>query len=387
MNNPALADPDAFNDRLTALHPHGDVELGLLRRSGGALAPVLQGDVNPLTILFPREGPGIADYYFTAPASRATNQLLGEAVAAAVAGWPEDRPLRILEVGAGTGSGTSVVLPELRPGNFTYVFTDISAGFFAEAENRFADSGAPLEYRPLDIERNPGDQGFDLHAYDLVIAVNVLHATRDLGETLVNCRELLAPSGKLIAVENLRGRGWQDMVFGQLDGWWRFSDQYRPDHALASPEVWRRALADAGYVDSAVLGGEPGTDERPLGSGVVLAEGPREVEWEAGVWVVAGGERAFSQELASALAQQNQAVVLASPAPEVMRGGRTDGGGSCARPRSLQGHSARNGGTGRQELLAPLAGRFARGSAPEGRGALLCHGGARCSGVHRRNGG
>ncbi len=312
-----LAYPDDLNDRLTALHPHGAVELGLLRRSGGALAQVLQGDVNPLSILFPREGPGIADYYFTAPASRATNQLLGEAVAAAVANWPEERPLRILEVGAGTGSGTSVVLPQLRPGNFTYMFTDISAGFFAEAENRFADSGAPLEYRSLDIERNPGDQGFDLHAYDLVIAVNVLHATRDLGETLTNCRELLAPSGKLIAVENLRGRGWQDMVFGQLDGWWRFSDQYRPDHALASPEVWRRALADAGYVESAVLGGEPGTDERPLGSGVVLAEGPREVGWEAGVWVVAGGERAFSQDLASALAQQNQTVVLASPLSEI----------------------------------------------------------------------
>ena len=308
-----LADPDAFNDRLTNLHPHGVVELGLLRRSGGALAEVLQGDTNPLTILFPREGPGIADYYFTAPASRATNQLLGEAVAAAVADWPEDRTLRILEVGAGTGSGTSMVLPELRPGNFTYMFTDISAGFFAEAENRFGDSGAPLVYRPLDIERNPGDQGFDPHAYDLVIAVNVLHATRNLGETLANCRELLAPSGKLIAVENLRGRGWQDMVFGQLDGWWRFSDQYRPDHALASPEVWRRALADTGYVESAVLGGEGGTDERPLGSGVILAEGPREVEWPAGVWVVAGGEDAFSRELVSALAQQNQAVVLATP--------------------------------------------------------------------------
>ncbi len=314
-----LADPDAFNDQLTVQHPHGSVELGLLRRSGGALAPVLQGDTDPLSILFPREGPGIADYYFTAPASRATNQLLGDAVASAVANWPEDRPLRILEVGAGTGSGTSVVLPELQPGNFTYMFTDISAGFFAEAENRFGDSEAPLEYRALDIERNPCDQGFDLHAYDLVIAVNVLHATRNLGETLANCRELMAPSGKLIAVENLRGRGWQDMVFGQLDGWWRFSDEYRPDHALASPQVWRRALADTGFVESAVLGGEAGTDERPMGSGVVLAEGPPEVTWPAGAWVVAGGGDNVPGELASALADKNQAVVLAVAAAETGR--------------------------------------------------------------------
>ena len=321
LQDNTLADPEAFTDLLTDLHPHGAVELGLLRRSGGALAEVLQGDANPLSILFPREGPGIADYYFTAPASRATNRLLGEAVAAAVANWPEDRPLRILEVGAGTGSGTSVVLPELRPGNFTYMFTDISASFFAEAENRFGDSGAPIEYRPLDIERNPGDQGFDLHAYDLVIAVNVLHATSDLGETLANCRALLAPSGKLIAVENLRGRGWQDMVFGQLDGWWRFSDDYRPDHALASPEVWRRALSDTEFVEAAVLGGEGGPDERPLGSGVILAEGPREVEWPAGVWVVGGGGRKFDGELASALAERNQTVVQAVTESEI---GKTD---------------------------------------------------------------
>ena len=314
-----LADAEALTDRMAVLHPHGSVELGLLRRSGGALPEVLRGETNPLSILFPREGPGIADYYFTAPASRATNQLLGEAVAVAVANWPEERPLRILEVGAGTGSGTSVVLPELPEGNFDYVFTDISAGFFAEAENRFSDSGAPIEYRPLDIERDPMAQGFDRHAYDLVIAVNVLHATRNLGETLGHCRELLAPSGKLIAVENLRGRGWQDMVFGQLDGWWRFSDDYRPDHALASPEVWRQVLADTGFVESAVLGGESRADERPLGSGVILAEGPAEIAWPAGLWVLAADDGGNAEALAADLAALNQTVVLAGP------GSRDDG--------------------------------------------------------------
>ena len=109
----------------------------------------------------------------------------------------------------------------------------------------------------------------------MVIAVNVLHATRSLTETLGHCMDLLSPSGQLIALENLKGRGWQDMTFGQLDGWWRFSDDYRPAHALASPEVWRRALADTGYVDAAVLGGEHWGDEGPIGSGVIMAQGRR----------------------------------------------------------------------------------------------------------------
>ncbi len=307
----ALEDAEAFAVLAEELHPHGTNELGMLRRSGGALDRVLQGKVDPLSILFRSEGPGATEFYFQAPASRASNRLLGDAIAALVAEWPQDRRLRIIEVGAGTGSGTSVVLPELPAGRFDYTYTDISAGFFAEAEKRLAESGAPIEYRPLDIERDPEAQGFPSHGYDLVIAVNVLHATRDLGETLGHCRKLLAPSGVLVAAESLRGRGWQDMTFGQLDGWWRFSDSYRLNHALASPRVWLRALSDSGYVDSAVLGGESHGSQGPLGSGVILARGPVAVKWSKGVWVLAAGRCAVGEDLALELVALNQTVVVA----------------------------------------------------------------------------
>ena len=312
----ALADPASFADRMAELHPHGVNEQGLLRRSGSALAQVLRGEVDPLSILFSGEGPGATEFYFTAPASRASNRLLADAVAMAVAKWPQDRPMRIIEVGAGTGSGTSVVLPELPAGNFDYMFTDISAGFFAEAESRFMDSGHPIEYRPLDIERDPAAQWFDLHSYDLVIAANVLHATRDLTETLSHCLDLLAPSGQLLALENLKGRGWQDMTFGQLDGWWRFSDGYRPNHALASPEVWRQALADTGYVDAAVLGGEHWGNMGPLGSGVIMAQGPEKVTWQEDAWLVAGDDSETARAVARGLAAMDQRVVLAGSAAD-----------------------------------------------------------------------
>ena len=139
----------------------------------------------------------------------------------------------------GTGSATGSVLPELPEGRFDYTYTDISAGFFAEAESRFGDADGAIEYRVLDVEKDPVEQGFDHHGYDLLIASNVLHATRYLEETLDHCRELLAPSGQLMALENLAGQDWLDLTFGQLDGWWRFADDFRPRYALAGPEVWR----------------------------------------------------------------------------------------------------------------------------------------------------
>ena len=75
--------------------------------------------------------------------------------------------MRVIEVGAGTGSATASVLPELPEGRFDYVYTDISAGFFSEAEARFGDGGGSIDYRTLDIEKDPIAQGFDSHGYDL----------------------------------------------------------------------------------------------------------------------------------------------------------------------------------------------------------------------------
>ena len=305
------ADPRPLARRLVERHPHGANELGLLRRCGTALAEVLQGRQDPLALLFADEGTGAADLYLKAPASRAANRMLGDAVAAAVSALPEDRRLRVLEVGAGTGSATASILPHLPPDRFAYTFTDISAGFFSQAEARLASHAAQIEYRPLDIETDPADQGFEAHAYDIVIAANVLHATRDLAETLAHCRDLLAPSGQLIALEGLRRRAWQDLTFGLLDGWWRFADTYRPDHALAAPGAWRRALDDAGFCDVAFLGtGNPDTDDA-LGSSVIVALGPTDAVPSPGIWVVAADRSGVAAKLAADLASRNQTVILA----------------------------------------------------------------------------
>ena len=305
-------DLEEFADDMTGRYEHGLTEVGLFRRSGMALADVLRGRADPLTLLFSSGEPTAADLYLKAPVARAANGMLADAVRSLVAGLPEGRRLRVIEVGAGTGSATASVLPELPEGRFDYVYTDISAGFFAEAEARFGDGGGSIEYRPLDIEKDPVAQGFDSHGYDLLIASNVLHATRYLEETLGHCRDLLAPSGHLVALENLRGLGWMDLTFGQLDGWWRFADGYRPDHALAGPSVWCRALADAGFDGAEVLGVDDSYTHEMLDKGVIVSQGPAQVAEPAGLWVLAADEGGVAEDLAAALAARNQTVVLAS---------------------------------------------------------------------------
>ena len=289
--------------------PDGLVEIGLFKRSADALADVLRGGADPLTLLFSSGEPTAADLYLKAPVARAANRMLADAVQALVARLPEGRRLRVLEIGAGTGSATASVLPELAAGRFDYVYTDISAGFFAEAEARFGNDG--IDYRPLDIEKDPVAQGFESHGYDLLIASNVLHATRYLPETLGHCLDLLAPSGHLIALENLSGLGWMDLTFGQLDGWWRFADDYRPHHALANPAVWRRALGDAGFTGAEVLGPDESETDRMPDKGVIVAQGPAQVTEPPGAWVLAADRGEVAAGLATELAARNQTVVLA----------------------------------------------------------------------------
>ena len=141
--------------------PHATNEIGLFRRCAGALPEVLRGKADPLSLLFGDAEPTAADLYRRAAVWRAANRMLGEVVGTLVDELPADRRLRVLEVGAGIGSATEYVLPELAAGRFDYMYTDISAGFFAEAEARFSGEDASIDYRVLDIEKDPIDQGFD----------------------------------------------------------------------------------------------------------------------------------------------------------------------------------------------------------------------------------
>ena len=308
-----LRDPESLARDLLGKHAHGQVELSLLSRFGTNLFELLTGSMDPLALLFPEEGLGAADLYRVAPVSLAGNGLLAEVIARIVRDLPSNRPLRIIEVGAGTGATTEIVFAELGGTRLEYTFTDISAGFFSEAEMRFEGNGLNIEYRALDIENDPAEQGYEPGHYDLVIAANVLHATRDLNETLTNCRALLVPGGLLVALESLRGRPWQDLTFGFLDGWWRFDDAYRKEHALAGPEIWHRALRGAGFDDSLVFGGETLSETSgPLGSGTIVARAPEQLALPAGTWVMEPDSGEVASRVYEALRSSGQRVVISS---------------------------------------------------------------------------
>lgn len=166
--------------------------------------------------------------------------------------------LRILEVGAGTGGTTETILRSLvdvagLPGYSTYTFTDVSAGFFPAAKERFAY--APnMEFKVVDITKDPATQGLEGESYDLILAANVLHATPSLQETLSNLRPLLRPDGMLVMTELCSLSRPSNYIFGNFSGWWLGEADGRPDQPYVSVSRWDEDLKAAGFtgVDMAV---------------------------------------------------------------------------------------------------------------------------------------
>lgn len=177
---------DGVRPRLIEEYASSLKQRQLIVSYGRNLVPIASGELDPLELLF---NGGIAESLYQSP--------LFSCTAHRVAAYMDllahkDSDIKVIEVGAGTGSTTTPILEALsRHGRFAgasarvshYDFTDISPSFLAEAQERYAAHAGRMRFKTLDIERDPEEQGFELGSYDVVIAAAVswpapFHATR-----------------------------------------------------------------------------------------------------------------------------------------------------------------------------------------------------------------
>ena len=237
-----------LHQKLHSRFPAFDAELTLAHRCATNMAGVMKGTCDPLEILFGDEAVKVTErLYEKSPVASFYNELLAEAVDALVTALPGGRPIRILELGAGTGGTTAHVAPGLPADLAEFVFSDVSNAFLARAREKFA-AFPFLQYRLLDLEKDLAGQGFADGQFDLIIAANVLHATRDIRRSLRQANRLLAPGGLFLLLESTKRHRLLDIIFGLTEGWWQFTDtELRQDHALLSPERWLEVLNEEGF--------------------------------------------------------------------------------------------------------------------------------------------
>ncbi|KAJ5357821.1 hypothetical protein N7541_004979 [Penicillium brevicompactum] len=218
-------------------------------RLGTRLIPLLTKMISPLELLM--EDKLLHKYYRGALKFDRCNVHLARIAEHLIHKNPR---AKILEIGAGTGGTTLPILNAIGNGKkcgwgpyaSEYHFTDISSGFFAEAQAQFADWGAIMTYRKLDIEVDPEQQDFECGSYDIVVANQVLHATKSMVATMTHVRRLLKPGGKLLLMENTKNQMDMQFVFGLLPGWWRSSDGRKMSPILSAAE-WDTVLGETGF--------------------------------------------------------------------------------------------------------------------------------------------
>ncbi|MEV6960321.1 SDR family NAD(P)-dependent oxidoreductase [Streptomyces sp. NPDC051207] len=264
-----------LTDRFAHLPP----TLDLLDDCAAALPDVLARRRRGLDVLFPGGSDRrMAALYADDPRTRHFNRLTAAAVRAAVTDAVSADParhLRILEIGAGTGATTRAVLDAIddHRASVTYDVTDISPSLVAGTRGRLAEGRPHTDFRVLDIAEDPATQGFGGDRYDIVVATNVLHATRDIRRTLRNVAELTATGGLLAVNEATRVLDAITPVFGLTDGWWLAADAglRLPHGPLLAPLTWQALLAEAGF-DRSRRFGVHGWSDHQAGQHLFVAE-------------------------------------------------------------------------------------------------------------------
>ena len=220
-------------------------------RIGRDLPKLLNGDLDPLTYMF--EDDFVSHFYKELNRNIFCREPFNRYIKLICHKSPG---LKILEIGAGTGGTTDLIIEALSAcaqpstesvGFVHYDYTDISHAFFESAKGKYEQYSDKMRFKVLDIEKDPFKQGFETGTYDIVFAACVLHATSNLETTIRNAHKLLKPGGKFIIWEITQDVIRARFGFGLLPGWWLSEEDYRQNGPCIGIAEWNRLLSQNGF--------------------------------------------------------------------------------------------------------------------------------------------
>ena len=253
--------PDLKSLRARALNidPGNGATLDLLDHAARIYGIVAIGEGSgDQNLLGPQGVPLWLNYFHNDNLTYAVNNWV--AAAAAVDRLCSQPTLRILEIGAGTGSATQILLKllgerELLPRLERYIITEPNAYFRRCNQRKLTEQyhNLPLEWTTVDLDLPWSTQKITPGEFDLVYAVNVMHISKNLPLSLNEARSALATGGWLVTGECVRPYDDQPMypelMFQILDSFTnvKIDPEIRPNPGFLTAEQWRRAFSRAGF--------------------------------------------------------------------------------------------------------------------------------------------
>ncbi|KAK5996292.1 PKS-NRPS hybrid synthetase cheA [Cladobotryum mycophilum] len=235
---------DSHDDilRIISSHPES-IDLEIMYAVGENLPSVIRGEMNMLEPMV--QDNKLNRFYVEALGMPRYVEELSRIAAQISNRYPH---MSVLEVGAGTGGATKILLKHLASGFDNYVYTDISSGFFPTAQETFSKYASKMTFKTLDIEKDIEGQGYEEQTFDLVIANLVVHATKDLEATMNNLRRLVKPGGYLLLLEITDNDQLRfGFIFGGLPGWWLGQEDDRAFSPCVDIPAWDAVMRKTGF--------------------------------------------------------------------------------------------------------------------------------------------
>ncbi|XDG01217.1 hypothetical protein ABKA04_000832 [Annulohypoxylon sp. FPYF3050] len=264
---------EALLEGLLKSHPEWTIVHQLTHYAGKNLKDVLLGKTDGIGLIFgTAEGRRlVSGLYCDHPINKMGYEQMKDFIGRLVSRLPANEgPLKILEMGAGTGGTTQVLAPFLATLDVPveYTFTDLSASMVAQARLKYGKVYPFMKFAVHDIEKPPAQE---LQGQHIVIASNAVHATHSLTVSGGHIHSALRSDGLLLMLEMTQILPHIELIFGLLEGWWLFDDGRC--HAISDPLRWEQSLKSVGFghVDYSD-GSLPETDIQKVI--VALASGP-----------------------------------------------------------------------------------------------------------------
>ncbi len=226
----SLAKQEEFDEYIRELEPH--------------MAGILTGQETALEVFY-QEKISLAPHMLlkTLPGYQAHMEKLLQAVELLVR-HKSNTTLRILEIGTRDLHMTKEILQRVYGDEIAYTYAD-SSNYFLQNAREELNEFEGVEYKLLYPEVGIGKQQFTLHGYDLILAFNSLHRSRDIERAVKQVDALLAPFGVLMLSELVAETYMQEITAAFLEnGFGAITDQRKESSSvLIDSRCWDRCMS------------------------------------------------------------------------------------------------------------------------------------------------
>ena len=257
-------------------------QINLLNETLSSLTEIITGELIATEVLFPNSSMDLVEgIYKENPYSDFFNNSMSSTIEKYICSCINNNPnakINIIEAGSGTGGTTKGILETLDKykEKVTYYYTDVSKSFLDFGEKNYGGNRDYLKYSIWDIESNELKDDIMEGHFNIVLASNVIHATKNIANTLRNLKRVLKMGGLLILNEGKEKSPFITLTFGLLDGWWAYEDESIRINGspLLDEQNWDNVLFKEGFKNTLF----PIKTNRQLPYQIIISESDGNVE-------------------------------------------------------------------------------------------------------------